>query len=144
MPFLTLENIVAEKKNLKAMFASFEWNRTKWASRTEGKRIVNLVEDRSFWSTARMVLKATIPLVRVLCLINGAYKPQVGYIDKTMDQAKETIKEEFKNKKTQYWPIWEIIDDKTLFPHIIIIRLCLMSDIADHLQCHTENRYKFL
>ncbi|KAH9750783.1 HAT transposon superfamily protein [Citrus sinensis] len=144
MPFLTLENIVAEKKNLKAMFASFEWNRTKWASRTEGKRIVNLVEDRSFWSTARMVLKATIPLVRVLCLINGAYKPQVGYIDETMDQAKETIKEEFKNKKTQYWPIWEIIDDKTLFPHIIIIRLCLMSDIADHLQCHTENRYKFL
>lgn len=111
MPFLTLENIVAEKKNIKAMFASFEWNRTKWASRTEGKRIVNLVEDRSFWSTARMVLKATIPLVRVLCLINGADKPQVGYIYETMDQAKETIKEEFKNKKTQYWPIWEIIDE---------------------------------
>ncbi|ESR41703.1 hypothetical protein CICLE_v10013848mg [Citrus x clementina] len=83
----------------------------KWASRTEGKRIVNLVEDRSFWSTARMVLKATIPLVHVLCLINGADKPQVGYIYETMDQANETIKEEFKNKKAQYWPIWEIIDE---------------------------------
>lgn len=111
MPFLTLENIVAEKKNLQAMFASSEWNTTKWASRTEGKRIVNSVEDRSFWSTARMVLKAAIPLVRVLCLINGADKPQVGYIYETMDQAKETIKEEFKNKKTQYLPIWAVIDE---------------------------------
>ncbi|KAH9681276.1 hypothetical protein KPL71_026913 [Citrus sinensis] len=73
--------------------------------------MVNLVENRSFWSIARMFLKATIPLVCVLCLINGADKPQVGYIYETMDQAKETIKEEFKNKKTQYWPIWEIIDE---------------------------------
>lgn len=111
MPFMTLENIVSEKKNLKAMFASSAWSTSKLASGTEGMRILNLVQDHSFWTRARMVLKATIPLVRVLCLIYGADKPQAGYIYETMDQAKETIKEEFKNNKTQYLPIWKIIDE---------------------------------
>nr|POE58532.1 hypothetical protein CFP56_29588 [Quercus suber] len=87
---------IREKLQLKNMFASPEWNTSVWASRTEGKRVADLMEDNSFWTGAGIALKATLPIVRVLCLINQADKPQVGYIYETMDQLKETIKEEFK------------------------------------------------
>lgn len=111
MPFMTIENIVSKKNNLTAMFVSSEWNNSDWATTTEGTRVADLVKDHSFWTGARMVLKTTIPLVRALCLIRGTDKPQVGYIYETMDQAKETIKEGVSNKKSEYMPVWEIIDE---------------------------------
>lgn len=111
MPFLILENIVSEEENLKRMFFSSEWSTSIWASSREGLRIADLVCDCSFWMEATVVLKATIPLVRVLCLISEGDKPQLGYIYETIDQAKETIKEEFKNKKAQYMPFWRAIDE---------------------------------
>ncbi|KAF6158940.1 hypothetical protein GIB67_012357 [Kingdonia uniflora] len=109
-PSLTLENIVLEKENLQKMFGSSEWNTSIWASRADGKRVADLIEGPSFWSEATKVLKATIPLVRALHLINGDSKPQMSYIYETMDQVKETIKEEFKNKKICYMPFWKILD----------------------------------
>ncbi|XP_019055867.1 PREDICTED: uncharacterized protein LOC104612635 [Nelumbo nucifera] len=112
MQFLTLENIVSKRENLRNMFASSAWNTSVWASSTEGKCVADLVGEPSFWSGAQMVLKAAIPLVRVLCLINGRdHRPQMGYIYETMDQMKETIKTEFKDKKTKYLPFWGLIDD---------------------------------
>ncbi|CAK9146146.1 unnamed protein product [Ilex paraguariensis] len=111
LPFLTLENILSEKKNLKNMFNSSDWNNSTWASTREGKRVVGLVADRSFWTGAVVVLKATIPLVRALDLINDGDSQKLGYIYETMDQAKETIREEFENKKSQYIPLWKAIDE---------------------------------
>ncbi|XVF86268.1 hypothetical protein PTKIN_Ptkin18bG0026800 [Pterospermum kingtungense] len=111
MPFVTLENIISEKENLKAMFTSSEWNNSTWSSRAEGKRVVELVGDHSFWKGAGMVVKIALPLVRVVCLINGDDKPQMGYIYETMDQVKETIKEECNSKKSQYMPFWKVIDE---------------------------------
>ncbi|XP_059640758.1 uncharacterized protein LOC132282933 [Cornus florida] len=111
MPFLTLENIMVEKANLKKMCVSSKWNTSIWASSIEGKRVANLVAGSSFWSGATMVLKATIPLVRVLELINEDDKPKLCLIYETMDQAKETIKEGFRNKEAKYMPFWEVIDE---------------------------------
>ncbi|PSS18203.1 Flagellin [Actinidia chinensis var. chinensis] len=111
MPFLTLENIVSEKENLGKMFGSSEWSTSIWASSREGKEVTDLVADCSFWTGATVVLKATIPLVRVLYLIHEDDKPLLGYIYETIDQAKETIKDEFKNKKAQYTPFWNAIDE---------------------------------
>ena len=110
-PFLTLENILSEKDNLQNMFVSAGWNSLIWSSREEGKRVAALVVDPDFWTGAGMVLKATIPLVRVLNWINGGDKSQMGYIYDTMDQAKEAIAKEFKHKKSQYMPFWEVIDE---------------------------------
>lgn len=110
VPFLTLENIVSEKENLKSMFMSSEWKTSVWASTPEGVTVAHLIEDLAFWTGAEITMKATVPLLRVLCLVAEADKPQVGYIYETMDQAKETIKEGFKNKKSQYIAFWKIID----------------------------------
>ncbi|XWS11656.1 hypothetical protein CRYUN_Cryun37aG0018000 [Craigia yunnanensis] len=111
MPFVTLENIISEKKNLMAMFASSEWNTSTWSSRSEGKRVALLVGDSSFWKGAGMVVKIALPLVHVLCLINGDDKHHMGYIYETLDQVKETIKEECNSKKSQYMPFWKVIDE---------------------------------
>ncbi|XVF23267.1 hypothetical protein REPUB_Repub13aG0021800 [Reevesia pubescens] len=111
MPFVTMENILSEKKNLKAMFMSSEWDTSTWSSRAEGKRVAELVGDPSFWKEAGIVVKIALPLVRVLCLINGDDKPQMGYIYETIDQMKETIKEVCNSKKSQYMPFWKVIDE---------------------------------
>ncbi|GMI81961.1 hypothetical protein like AT3G13020 [Hibiscus trionum] len=111
MPFVTLENIISEKRNIKAMFASSAWNNTTWSSTAEGKRVVELVDNALFWKRAGIVLKITRPLVRVLCLVNGDDKPQTGYIYETIDQVKETIKEGCNSKRSQYMPLWKVIDE---------------------------------
>ncbi|KAK4359353.1 hypothetical protein RND71_021582 [Anisodus tanguticus] len=111
MPFLTLENIVSQKERLVTMFQSSNWRSSILASTSEGKRMSELVEDQSFWTGALMAVKATIPLVEVIKLLTGTNKPQVGYIYDTLDQAKETIKNEFKHKKSHYARFWEAIDD---------------------------------
>ncbi|OMO83280.1 hypothetical protein CCACVL1_11461, partial [Corchorus capsularis] len=109
MPFVTLENIISEKNNLKAMFASSEWNTSTWASRAEGKRVAEMVGDPSFWKGAGMVVKIALPLINVLSLING--DEQMGFIYETMDQMKETIKDGLNSKKSQYMPFWKVIDE---------------------------------
>ncbi|CAH9055577.1 unnamed protein product [Cuscuta epithymum] len=111
VPFLTLENMVMEKGNLQRMFLSSVWKTLECAKTSEGQRVVDLVGDKNFWEGALMVVKATIPLVNVLKLINSSNKPQVGSIYDTIDQVKETIRSEFKNKKSRYVRFWEAIDE---------------------------------
>ncbi|MCL7029466.1 hypothetical protein MKW94_014323 [Papaver nudicaule] len=112
MPFLILERIESQKKNLKNMFNSLEWKSSTLASTADGTHVADLVtSESSFWAEAQMLLKGSIPLIRALHLLNGGdSKPQLGYIHETMDQVKETIKEEFKEEKTKYQPFWTIID----------------------------------
>ncbi|XXG41809.1 hypothetical protein AAC387_Pa01g2195 [Persea americana] len=109
-PFFTLLNIVLNEENLRNMFNSSTWNSSVWASRTEGKRVAELVRESSFWVGVEEVLKVVDPLVCVLRLIDGGHKPLMGYIYETMDQAKEAIKKNFGGKKARYLPFWNIID----------------------------------
>lgn len=111
VPFVTLENIISEKRNITAMFISSAWNNTTRSSTVEGKRVAKLEGDASFWRGAGMVVKLTLPLIRVLCLMHGEDKPQMGYIYETIDQVKETIKEGCNSRKSEYMPIWKAIDE---------------------------------
>ncbi|PIA44072.1 hypothetical protein AQUCO_01800253v1 [Aquilegia coerulea] len=112
IPFFTLETIVSENENLMNFFNSSAWRTSNWARTTKGREVANLVENPTFWTELSVVVKATIPLVRSLLLINGGDdKPQIPYIYETMDQVKETIKEEFENKKSKYTPVWRVIDE---------------------------------
>ncbi|XP_047331598.1 uncharacterized protein LOC124935188 [Impatiens glandulifera] len=109
--FLTLENIVSEEENLKRMFTSSEWITSSWASSTEGKEVADLVADQSFWEDAWIVTRGTIPVVRVLELINEKDIITVGTIYETIDQVKETIKKEFHGREFEYMQFWSIIDE---------------------------------
>ncbi|GAB2235319.1 hypothetical protein Droror1_Dr00025742 [Drosera rotundifolia] len=111
IPYLTLEAMLMEKRSLEAMLASRLWSNSQWASEAEGKEVATLVGDKSFWNELTSVVKATIPLVRVLSLVNKDGMPYTGFIYETMDQVKETISQELGMKKWQYMPYWSIIDD---------------------------------
>lgn len=111
MPYLTLENMVFEKVNLEKLFLSSAWKSLKLASTAEGKMVTELVADRSFWAGAILVLKATCPLVKVLDVMNNSDDSQLGHIYETMDQAKETIRQELKDLRSLYMPFWEAIDN---------------------------------
>ncbi|KAI3929159.1 hypothetical protein MKX01_006395 [Papaver californicum] len=101
MPFLILR-----------MITSPEWKNLTLASTADGRMMADLVTgEPSFWTGAELLLKASIPLIRALHLLNGEdSRPQLGYIYETMDQVKETIKNKYDGRKTKYQPFWTIID----------------------------------
>ncbi|KAI3990270.1 hypothetical protein MKX01_037609 [Papaver californicum] len=112
MPFLILETIESQKNNLWKMFISPEWKNLTLASTADGRMVADLVTgEPSFWTEAEMLVKASTPLIRSLHLLNGEdSRPQLGYIYKTMDQVKETIKTMYKGRKAEYQPFWTVID----------------------------------
>ncbi|MCL7022550.1 hypothetical protein MKW94_010602 [Papaver nudicaule] len=112
VPFLILERIESQKKNLSKMFTSPELEDSTLASTAGGRMVADLVTgDSSFWTEVEVLLKASVPLIRALHLVNGEdSRPQLGYIYETMDQMKETIKKKYKGRKTEYQPFWTIID----------------------------------
>ncbi|RZC56751.1 hypothetical protein C5167_015603 [Papaver somniferum] len=82
MPFLILETIEAQKKNLREMFISLEWKNSTLASTADGRMVAGLVTgEPSFWAEAEMLVKV-----------------------------KETIKKIYKGRKTEYQPLWTVID----------------------------------
>ncbi|KAK4791950.1 hypothetical protein SAY86_022385 [Trapa natans] len=109
--FITLQEIVNKKDELEELFTSSLWKESVWATMEEGKQVAELVMDPSFWTSAMMVLNASWPLIRALNLIQMSDKPFTGYIYETMDKAKEAIQKALNNKKSQYMPFWEAIDD---------------------------------
>lgn len=111
IPFLTLENMIFEKSNLEKLFLSSAWKSSNWASTAEGEMVSELVADRSFWAGALLVVKAIFPLVKVLLSMNKNDELKLGYIYETMDQTKETIRQELKDWESLYMPFWETIDD---------------------------------
>lgn len=111
IPFLTLEKMIFEKSNLEKLFLSSAWKSSNWASTAEGEMVSELVADRSFWAGALLVVKAIFPLVKVLLSMNKNDESKLGYIYETMDQTKETIRQELKDWESLYMPFWEAIDD---------------------------------
>ncbi|KAI3833803.1 hypothetical protein MKW92_043018 [Papaver armeniacum] len=82
MPFLILETIKSQKKNLRKMFASPDWKDSTLASTADGRMVSGLVtREPSFWTGVEMLLKV-----------------------------KEQIKKNHQGRKTKYQPLWTVID----------------------------------
>jgi len=67
--YLTLKSIYKQKHNLRAMFTSKEWVRSKWAKEAKAKQEAKTILMPVFWNTIVYILKIMDPLVQVLCLI---------------------------------------------------------------------------
>nr|CAD1827884.1 unnamed protein product [Ananas comosus var. bracteatus] len=109
--FVTLENIVSERENLITMFRSTKWIASICASRDKGKRVVEKLENTSFWIAAADILKVTNPLISVLHQICESDNAPMGFLYDAMDHSKEKIKQNFGGEETRYLPIWDIIDN---------------------------------
>ncbi|XP_030941481.1 uncharacterized protein LOC115966377 [Quercus lobata] len=109
--FLSLQSMLSFKQELRQMFTCDKWLSCPHAKTAIGKEISKIVlEDYSFWSQCKNIVKVSEPLVRVLCIVDGDEKPAIGYLYEAMDKAKEEIKRRLKNKFSLYGHYIRVID----------------------------------
>lgn len=101
--YLTLSCLHQHKGGLINMFSSTKWRASRFASLTEGKNVQAIVLDsRGFWPNVVSCLKAALPLIKVLRMVDSDEKPAMPFIYAEMDIAKQRIKENFNNVKRRY------------------------------------------
>lgn len=111
--YLTLRCLNQLKGGLLTIFTSEKWKSSRFAKLAEGKKVTRIVLDtRGFWKNVTTCLKAALPLVKVLRMVDSDDKPAMGFIYDAMDRAKNQIKENFNNVQWNYGPILRIIDDR--------------------------------
>jgi hypothetical protein len=74
----------------------------------------HIVENKKFWVRVARYLKIVLPLVKVLKMVDGDDKNDMGYLYEAMDRAKLELQQSL---PTDYHKWWKIIDhrwDKTL------------------------------
>ncbi|XP_027773242.1 uncharacterized protein LOC107023210 isoform X1 [Solanum pennellii] len=98
--FLTLRAMYIQRKNLKTLVLSTEWNSSKFAKVTLGKEVVNLIISVHFWNDVVRALTICGPLTKVLRLVDGEKKSPMGYIYEAMDRAKEAIAHGFRGVRS--------------------------------------------
>ncbi|XP_015064737.2 uncharacterized protein LOC107009956 [Solanum pennellii] len=108
--FLTLRAMYIQRKNLKTLVLSTEWNSSKFAKETSGKEVANLLISIHFWNDVVRALTVCSPLTKVLRLVDGEKKPPMGYIYEAMDRAKEAIAHGFRGVQKHYEKVFQIID----------------------------------
>ncbi|XP_052176679.1 uncharacterized protein LOC127790982 [Diospyros lotus] len=97
--YLTLGCLSELKGALMTMFISNSWKSSRFVSQQDGRRVQQTVLDSRFWKNMIHCLKAALPLVKVLRLVDSDEKPTMGFIYVEMDRAKEKIKANFNNVK---------------------------------------------
>ncbi|XP_077233649.1 uncharacterized protein LOC143875954 [Tasmannia lanceolata] len=110
--YLTLQSLMEKKDKLRLMFSSEEWGECKWSKSTKGKAAMGTILSLSFWNGVSMALRVFGPLVKVLRLVDGDWKPSMGFLVGELEDAKKEVMGAFKNNENTYKPILEIIDAK--------------------------------
>ncbi|XP_059670853.1 uncharacterized protein LOC132316389 [Cornus florida] len=98
--YLTLQRLNELKGELMNLFTSSKWKSSKFARTRKGKRVEGVaLDNRNFWTNVANCLRAAIPLVKVLRLVDSDERPAMGFIYGAMDRAKEEIKKNFNGIK---------------------------------------------
>ncbi|XP_004510496.1 uncharacterized protein [Cicer arietinum] len=110
--FLTLQRLHKQKTNLRKMFTSEEWLKSKAANDPKGKKATCIVLLTSFWNDIIYTLKVMGPLVQVLRLVDNEKKPAMAYIYAAIIKAKEDIRKAFNEQASKYIDVFAIIDER--------------------------------
>lgn len=109
--FTTLKRIVDLKHNLQAMVTSQEWMDCPYSKKTAGLEMLDCLSNQTFWSSCEMIVRLTVPLLRVLRIASSDGRPAIGYIYAGMYRAKEAIKKAL-DKREDYMVYWNIIHQR--------------------------------
>ncbi|XP_031496371.1 uncharacterized protein LOC116261699 isoform X2 [Nymphaea colorata] len=112
--YLTLQRIGMNERALRNMFLSREFQDSDYyVKNRKGKRVTRIVtEDRWFWKAIAHIMKITLPIVKVLRIVDSDDKPVMGFLYDHMRKAKEEIASNVNNESKAYTQIWEIIDNR--------------------------------
>nr|KYP44764.1 hypothetical protein KK1_033742 [Cajanus cajan] len=71
--------------------------------------ILNMVKsNQTFWSSCDMIVRLTVPLLKILRIAGSEMRPAMGYVYAGMYRAKEAIKKAL-GKREEYMVYWNII-----------------------------------
>ncbi|KAM4087712.1 hypothetical protein ACB094_07G016200 [Castanea mollissima] len=105
--YLKLSCLNEFKGELMTMFSSEQWRCSKFAKTKEGKTIHAIVMDNSgFWQLVVRCLKAAIPLLKVLCMVDSD-TPPMRFIYLEMEKAKEEIQKNFNNVQKRLYTCFQ-------------------------------------
>lgn len=76
--FLTLQRLFKQTSNLRSMFISKEWNKSKFAKEALGKEAARIILSFPFWNNVAYALRICGPLVIVLRLVDSEARPSMG------------------------------------------------------------------
>ncbi|CAN1204285.1 hypothetical protein LINPERHAP2_LOCUS45937 [Linum perenne] len=110
--YLTLACLSEHKGPLMTMFSSDSWKKGSYSNIPKGKKVQGIVLDSRFWSNVSLCIRAALPLVKVLRLVDSEEYPSMPFLFFELNQAKEKIKLNFSNNEARYKPILDIIDKR--------------------------------
>lgn len=109
--FTTLKRMANFKLNLQTMVTSQEWMDCPYSKQPGGLAMVDIINNRSFWSSCILIIRLTSPLLQVLVIVSSEKRAAMGYVFSGIYRAKETIKKELV-KREDYMVYWNIIDHR--------------------------------
>ncbi|CAN1164049.1 hypothetical protein LINPERPRIM_LOCUS32963, partial [Linum perenne] len=95
--YLTLGCLSEHKGDLMSMFSSETWRKSTFSTTREGKRIQGIALDSRFWTSVLTCLRAAMPLMKVLRLVDSDELPSMPFLYLECNQAMEKIKSNFSN-----------------------------------------------
>ncbi|CAN1799331.1 hypothetical protein LINPERHAP1_LOCUS22073 [Linum perenne] len=95
--YLTLGCLSEHKGDLMSMFSSETWRKSTFSTTREGKRIQGIALDSRFWTSVLTCLRAAMPLMKVLRLVDSDELPSMPFLYLELNQAMEKIKSNFSN-----------------------------------------------
>lgn len=110
--FIALHSIQKHKCDLQALATSKDFSSSRYAKEKKGKDAVAIILDNKFWNECLIIVKIVEPLMRLLRIVDGDEKPNIGYVYEGMHRARLGIKSMFKKKKSLYRPFTTIIKSR--------------------------------
>ncbi|CAN1121526.1 hypothetical protein LINPERPRIM_LOCUS2227 [Linum perenne] len=95
--YLTLGCLSEHKGDLMSMFSSETWRKSTFSTTRAGKRIQGITLDSRFWTSVLTCLRAAMPLMKVLRLVDSNGLPSMPFLYLELNQAMEKIKSNFSN-----------------------------------------------
>ncbi|XP_062212037.1 uncharacterized protein LOC133913009 isoform X2 [Phragmites australis] len=112
--FLTLQSLHKHRDALRYLFTSDDWTSCKLAKTEAEKKVYDIVLSREFWNSIEDCLRASLPLIIVLRVVDGDERPAMPEVASLMNHAKERIKAAFctENKRSLLNNILQIIEGR--------------------------------
>jgi hypothetical protein len=107
--FITLQSILIDKDNLRAMVKSREWISSAYAKDNKGKEFVDSVLNSTFWEEYASIVRMTEPLVQVLRIIDSEDRPAMRFLYEAIHSTKKEMLRRFQKKRTKVQPFLDII-----------------------------------
>ncbi|XP_039840849.1 uncharacterized protein LOC120700668 [Panicum virgatum] len=112
--FLTLRSLHKHKDALRALFSGDVFTRSKVAKTEAGKKVYEIIFSTQFWNSVEDCLRASLPLLVVLRLVDGDEKPALPEVAAAMNIEKQKISASFstQNKKACLNRIMKIVENR--------------------------------